>query len=439
MRTARGHTQKGIVVLMILLLLSMPLVHAAELRLTYDANGNLVTGDGKYRVYNSLNQLWKVYNGSSVSDPLLEELTFHPTEERIWYKKLYHTNGTLKETVYYLDQNFIRIINDSGTHDYTYIYHDGILIAQQNPDGTKIFIHGNHEGSTTVVTNSTGEVIENTTMSPFGEVLSGGTQSRYDYENKETDDLTGEIDYHARMYTPQTALFSQPDTMIQNAFDPQALNRFMFERGNPIKMIDPDGRNFRIYLDEDSHITIAGKTIVFGHIAIGVDDPDHPGQEIFYENVGLDADDFPNDNIRHVASLTGLFNAKTSATSRPVKFGNERVPPMGYEQYIEYEQGEEQDRAMIQKGNELVSKGGNYHATVHNSKHFAVMIIESGGYKVETSLLPITTFKNFQSGKGITTIKGRIEILNGKTFFIGVRSVSPKTTTTSKNENNKKP
>jgi len=26
-------------------------------------NSNLITGDGKYRVYNSLNQLSKIYNG----------------------------------------------------------------------------------------------------------------------------------------------------------------------------------------------------------------------------------------------------------------------------------------------------------------------------------------------------------------------------------------
>lgn len=54
----------------------------ARLNLMYDANGNLVTGDGKYREYNSLNQLWKIYNGSD-NTTLLQEYEYRPLEERI--------------------------------------------------------------------------------------------------------------------------------------------------------------------------------------------------------------------------------------------------------------------------------------------------------------------------------------------------------------------
>ena len=45
---------------MILLIVSMPAVFATELNLVYDANGNLLYGDGKYREYNSLNQLVRI-------------------------------------------------------------------------------------------------------------------------------------------------------------------------------------------------------------------------------------------------------------------------------------------------------------------------------------------------------------------------------------------
>jgi hypothetical protein len=40
-----------------LFVVMLPLCLASELHLIYDANGNLVTGDGKYRVYNGFNQL----------------------------------------------------------------------------------------------------------------------------------------------------------------------------------------------------------------------------------------------------------------------------------------------------------------------------------------------------------------------------------------------
>jgi hypothetical protein len=127
-----------VAVLMALLITSLPVCFASELNLVYDANGNLVTGDGKYRVYNSLNQLTKIYNGSDSGGTLLEELTYHPTEERVLVKKVYDSGG-LKETIYYVEENFVRVVNSSGNFDYTYVYHEGQLIAQQNPDGTKIF------------------------------------------------------------------------------------------------------------------------------------------------------------------------------------------------------------------------------------------------------------------------------------------------------------
>jgi len=125
-------------VLMILLVSSLPLVHAAELRLSYDANGNLVTGDGKYRVYNSLNQLSRVYNGTSTSDPLLEEYTYHLLEERILMKKVY-SGGMLQETTVYISRTFVQVINSSGTYNYTYMYHEGRLVTQ-SVNGVKLFI-----------------------------------------------------------------------------------------------------------------------------------------------------------------------------------------------------------------------------------------------------------------------------------------------------------
>lgn len=109
-------------VLLSLLVISLPICFATEISLTYDKRGNLLTGDGKYRVYNSYNQLWKIYNGSDVNGVLLEELEYHPIEERVWVKKVYNNDASLKETVYYLDENFVRVVNDSGTFDTMYVY-----------------------------------------------------------------------------------------------------------------------------------------------------------------------------------------------------------------------------------------------------------------------------------------------------------------------------
>ncbi len=240
---------------MAILVISLPICFASEISLVYDANGNLISGDGYNRTYNSLNQLNKVYNETGT---LLQEYKYHPVEERVHVKVTYNEDGT-NETVIYISNTFVRIINSSGSYDYTYIYQDGVLVGQINPDGSKIYIHPDHLGSSTVITNQQGEVVENTSYSPFGEVLSGGTETRYGYEGKEYDTVLGDIDFNARRYDPSRGQFLQPDTIIQNLYDPQTLNRYAFERNNPYKYVDEDGHWAQV---------IVGGAIVVGLFAL---------------------------------------------------------------------------------------------------------------------------------------------------------------------------
>ena len=228
--------------MLVILVLSMPITFAETLRLQYDANGNLVAGDGKYRVYNDLNQLAKIYNGSSDTGSILQEFTYHPVEERILTKKTYNSSGTLVETVIYVDENFVRVINNSGSYDFTYIKHEGQLVGQRNPDGSKLFIHTDHEGSTSLVTNEAGTIIQNTTYAPFGEILTGGYLSRFDYTSKEMDLAVGDYDFHARRYKAEWGIFIQPDKTFPSLYDPQQLNRYSFVRNNPYNFVDPTGK-----------------------------------------------------------------------------------------------------------------------------------------------------------------------------------------------------
>ncbi|MBN1792139.1 LamG domain-containing protein, partial [Candidatus Woesearchaeota archaeon] len=189
----KAKTFGGSAIFMIFLVMSLPICLAAEMNLEYDANGNLMTGDGKYRVYNSLNQLVKVYNGSDDSSALMLEYVYHPVEERVWQKKVYNESGSLEETVYYWSKNFVTVVNSSGSYNFTYIYHEGQLIAQQEPDGSKVYTHGDLKGSSSVVTDEDGNVIERTLYSPTGEIIAGGQTMRYGYEAKEQELGRGSI------------------------------------------------------------------------------------------------------------------------------------------------------------------------------------------------------------------------------------------------------
>ncbi len=153
-------------------------------------------------------------------------------------KKTYDESETLTETVVYFDKTNIRVINDSGTYDTTYVYHEGSLVAEELSE-VKLYHHSDHLGSSTVVTDSSGDVIENTSYSPYGEVLSGGS-SRYDYEGKEQDSYSG-YDFEFRTYDASIGMFNRPDNIIPSIYNPQSLNRYGFEMQNSYKHTDPSG------------------------------------------------------------------------------------------------------------------------------------------------------------------------------------------------------
>jgi len=230
----------AIALFVFLLVVSISYCFAVETQLTYDANGNFVTGDGYYRYYNSFNQLSKIYLGNNMSGVLLEDLTYDPVEERVFMKKTYNTSGVLIETVYYIDESYVQVINLSGTYNYTYVYANGELLAQ-DLNGVKTFFATDADGNIVAAMNSTGGLIETTVYSPYGDIVLGGSRSRKDYEAKEYDSLTKQTDFNARMYNPNLAQFVQPDTQIKNVYDPQSINRYAFERNNPYRYTDPTG------------------------------------------------------------------------------------------------------------------------------------------------------------------------------------------------------
>lgn len=244
-KTMKKTKLKGIGLFMALLIVMLPVAFADTISPQWDLAGNLITDGTTFREYNSLNQLVRIRNGTNSSSPVLQEFIHDSDHEKILMKQTFFSNGSVKETVYYVSENYVKISNQSGDFDYLYVRdEDGNVIAQKNPDGSKYFMHKDNIGSTGAVTNESGDVLEQTVYSPLGDIVSGGEVSRFSYESKEFDSVVGDFDFHFRKYKSDWGIFAQPDDRISNVYDPQNLNRYMFERGNSYRFVDENGHVF---------------------------------------------------------------------------------------------------------------------------------------------------------------------------------------------------
>jgi RHS repeat-associated protein len=78
---------------------------------------------------------------------------------------------------------------------------------------------------------------------PFGEVtsLAGNLSDERHRFNGNQQDSAGILDYDARSYTPGLGIFLQPDSMVPDYENPQALNRYSYVFNNPLNLTDPTG------------------------------------------------------------------------------------------------------------------------------------------------------------------------------------------------------
>jgi RHS repeat-associated protein len=116
--------------------------------------------------------------------------------------------------------------------------------------GEVYYFHGDHLGSTSIITDKCGNKVLETRYFPYGtkrveNSYSGCTsldnRIRHFFTGQELDGETGLYFYGARYYDPVLGRFIQPDTLVPNPRDPQDLNRYTYAGNNPLKYTDPTG------------------------------------------------------------------------------------------------------------------------------------------------------------------------------------------------------
>lgn len=206
---------------------------------TYDDNGNL-TGDGT-RTYT-----WNYDNTAAtvVKSGTTYTHTYDHDGQRV-------STADGSTTTTFANKYY----NTDGTNTTKHIYAGDELVATIEDDGTTVdvwYVHPDHLGGTSVLTNASSTEAQAIDYFPFGEIRVNDQTDSVDEQRKFTGheyDSGAEIHYaNARYYSQNAGRFTSQDPVAAHALervlhDPQQLNTYNYVANNPVNATDPTGES----------------------------------------------------------------------------------------------------------------------------------------------------------------------------------------------------
>src|SRR3989338_4625822 len=122
--------------------------------------------------------------------------------------------------------------------DYFYYHHDDHL------GSSHILTEGKPSAKHAGLIYRRGEILQRFEYAPFGQeihVLNPNLRFDPSYTGQTYDIETCLYYYKSRYYNPLLARFIQPDTVVPDAKNLQAYNRYSYVSNNPLKYVDPTG------------------------------------------------------------------------------------------------------------------------------------------------------------------------------------------------------
>ncbi len=135
--------------------------------------------------------------------------------------------------------------DSAGNTPTEYVFFGGKRIARRDPSGAVFHYFSNHLGSTSVITNASGTIVEESDYYPFGgeRVVVNNDPNPYKFTGKERDSESGLDNFGARYMTSSLGRFMSPDPLLNSGrpWNSQTWNRYTYTRNNPLNFIDPTG------------------------------------------------------------------------------------------------------------------------------------------------------------------------------------------------------
>lgn len=201
-----------------------------------DANGNLQVSNGRWLYYDFENRPVRIVT----QDATLLEFAYDFEGNRT--RQAVTVVGQSSRTTTYVGG----IYQTSGTDTVKYITASGLRVAMLDSSGSTTYFLPDQLGSTNLLVSNSLSQVRATRYMPFGGTYqsSGTVDSSFKFTGQRLDADSDLYYYGARYYDPILGRFLTPDTMVQNLYDPQSLNRYAYVRNNPVNMVDPDGHFF---------------------------------------------------------------------------------------------------------------------------------------------------------------------------------------------------
>ena len=119
-------------------------------------------------------------------------------------------------------------------------------VQQDNVESEQYFYHGDHLGSSSWITDGSGNVNQHLAYMPFGESFidqrASGHDIRFKFTGKERDSKTGFDYFGARYYASDLSVWLSVDPLSDLL---PSTSSYMYCNGNPIMFVDPDGKILR--------------------------------------------------------------------------------------------------------------------------------------------------------------------------------------------------
>lgn len=218
----------------------------------YDANGNMTSGDGRTMTWTPFNMPLTIAQGAST-------LAFAYDTERQRVKQTAPDGTThyINDTSAGLKSE--KFIGASSTRWVNYVYAGGGIAAVVNVDSvsgtTTRYFHKDHLGSTAVITDESGNVVERLAYDAWGKRrnTNGADDPTNSLTSLTTRGFTGHehlqavalVHMNGRVYDPLLGRFLSADPFIQDPLNTQSLNRYSYVLNNPLCYTDPSGFFFK--------------------------------------------------------------------------------------------------------------------------------------------------------------------------------------------------